>query len=145
MVEGEVVEPAIADQASEMMKKESGEINQAKGVAAAPARVQPVHRDAEQNASQNSFRNVQLSQSAKNRGLLAGQTRQEGHRNVLTRIQNVNNQMQLTLYPETLFTEEAIRRALIEPIGNDSLRVTIGNQTILYRIPQQLQQQTPAR
>jgi len=66
-------------------------------------------------------------------------------RTIPSLIESTEQGLKLTLYPEILYGEEELQRATIEPIGQDSIILTLGNQRIGYRIPSVWYKSLPAK
>ncbi len=64
---------------------------------------------------------------------------------VPTLVREVNGQLTLTLYPDSLYPPQLLEQATARRSGEDSLVIQIGNQVIRYRLPSSLLQQVPAR
>ena len=62
-----------------------------------------------------------------------------------TLARQVGNQLNLTLYPDSLYPEEELQQATVSRPVDDSLIIRVGNQQIRYRLPSSLLQQKNAR
>lgn len=82
--------------------------------------------------NQRSIQDLPLTQKAKRKA-------------VRTLVEQKETGIQLTLYPETPFDEQALRDADVDPVGGDSLILRIGDQQIGYRIPGAWTRQMPAK
>jgi hypothetical protein len=60
---------------------------------------------------------------------------------ILTYAEQLGTQIQLTLYPDTLFAPADLARAAVNRLGEDSLLIRVGQQSIGYRLPQGFLQQ----
>ena len=79
--------------------------------------------------------------------LLQGQEQQlqAKRKAVPTLVRQLDGQLSLTLYPDSLFPPQDLQRAIVRRSGDDSLLIQVGSQLIRYRLPSSLLQQVPAR
>ncbi len=80
------------------------------------------------NTSQNIVLEQRPSNTLQTKNIAAG---------IQTLVEETDDGIALTLYPDSLFTSTELENAIVENISDDSLIVHISNQSIVYHLPQE--------